>query len=658
MNTARKFLIVVLAFSVVSLSCSLSSQVQGEPTPTRLAAPARQEGTTNSSGAVTFEDPSTGEDVVVTVLDGGQELQGAEVAYFHGQTNLYEVYLVRDVRGLLAMEFYLHNSEHTLEVTRGEIRPLNPEQVEALEGYVSDMGLVSRNTYLETIPNAELQQRMTELQVAGDVMLFFIGTFWEIGRAAKAFLGAIGDAIGILPQPEDPNIRWDLYQSYDAEWGYTALTFVQSQPPLPQSPTVDVGEDGSVTISLLGIDPVRYPTTSTQFAGMPDQTIFEGPTEFSDLVYFYGVETEDGTTMVANEVRQNSVCVQGNCTRTELNLGILPASSYYLRYQVLDEVGNFSLPMEMGFEVGTVQTQGPIYSDPNSFLAELKRALETADFEVVDQLLVPPSMGDFAFGFFAYFYEEQPASHQEAMDWYRERAPFTEVDITGRAEQFFSLLADPKPETDLLALVYWEGRQEPSFLLIHWIDNRYWWDGFLAVSCTSTLGGQPQEEARRRFCQEIGTGQTGQEGPIAGYTDLSEFTQALQDSTLGGMEELLHEPIYLHEIGCIGECTQSAVSSLSGYSSPAEGREYIMACWEHLSGLMSTGMGITRLVFSPEPREDAIPIRPAIEDTLFYVGWQTYYSSGEKAYPELFLGLGQQEGVYQVTEAFCYPWVQ
>jgi len=351
MNAVKKFFVVVLAFSIVSLSCSLTPQVQGEPTPSQTAAPARQAETTDSSGAVTFEDPSSGEEVVVTILDGGEELQGAEVAYFHGQTNPFEVYLVRDARGLLAMEFYLHNSEHTIEVTRGEIRPLNPEQVEATEGYLTDMGLVSRNTYLETIPNAELQIRMAQLQVAGDVMLFFIGTFWEIGRAAKAFLGAIGDVIGILPEPEDPNIQWDLYQSYDAEWGYTSLVFVESQPPLMQSPTVDVGEDGSVTVSLLGVDPVRYSTTSTQFAGMPDQTIFEGPTEFSDLVYFYGVEGEDGTTVIANEVRQDSVCIQGNCTRTELDLGILPAGKYYLRYQALDEVGNFSLPLEMGVEV-------------------------------------------------------------------------------------------------------------------------------------------------------------------------------------------------------------------------------------------------------------------------------------------------------------------
>ncbi|HJX59522.1 MAG TPA: hypothetical protein VJ481_03130 [Patescibacteria group bacterium] len=503
MNAVKKVFVVVLAFSIVSLSCSLTPQVQGEPTPSQTAAPARQAETTDSSGRATFEDPSSAEEVVVTILDGGEELQGAEVAYFHGQTNPFEVYLVRDARGLLAMEFYLHNSEHTIEVTRGEIRPLNPEQVEATEGYLTDMGLVSRNTYLETIPNAELQTRMAQLQVAGDVMLFFIGTFWEVGRAAKAFLGAIGDAIGILPEPEDPNIQWDLYESYDAEWGYTSLVFVESQPPLMQSPTVDVGEDGSVTVSLLGIDPTRYPTTSTQFAGMPDQTIFEGPTEFSDLVYFYGVETEDGTTVIANEVRQNSVCIQGTCTRTELDLGILPTDKYYLTYQALDEVGNFSLLMELGVEVGTaaIPTFEPdVGLDPLQTLRAVSIMVQYRDFGRIPQLVT-----DEGVAITGYLYEWRQPEYDNS----DEVIAFLEEATRGQTPQCYTMILGEGTYSGRATVVFSGVNLVPEF-------GEYASDSLLVVDMRNYTGYGSQAQSSFWHIVAIGPFSEAEIGSIPG----------------------------------------------------------------------------------------------------------------------------------------------
>ena len=530
MNATRKVHVVASVLSVASISCGLLTGTSSRP--------SRQEQTTNSSGVATFSDPGSDEKVVITVLDEGEVLPRAEVAYLHGQVNPFELFLARDNRGLLAAEFFLHNSEHTIEVTRGEIRTLNPDQVRAAAGYLTDTGLVSRSTYKETISNAEMKQTMSRLEAANDVMLFFIARFFEYGKAAvKCFLGPISKAIGYLPRPEDPNVRWDHYEVYDAEWGYAGIVFVQSQPPLMQSPTLDVGEDGTVSLSLLAIDPAHYSPESTQFAGMPDYTIFEGATEFSDLVYSYELEDGQGHLVTTGIQEQASVCEGENCVRTEIDLGTLKAGEYYIRVWADDEAGNSSLPVEFAFDVISTSESPPTatpiaalpdYSDPAFFLAELKRAFETADYETADKLLIPKSKGDLTFGFSAYYYETQPASHSDAMDWFRERAPLT-VDISGRAEDLYNLLADPKPDAELIALVEWEGGQEPSFLLIRWEDDRYWWDGFLAISCTSTLGGPAQEEARRRFCDEIGSGQTVGPQQQFNYGDYDQFVSAVEE---------------------------------------------------------------------------------------------------------------------------------
>jgi len=75
-------------------------------------------GETGGDGTVEFTDNSSGETVVVTVLDGeGQVLEGASVAFFDGDG--FEAFHVVDIAGqhFPTLEIFPHNSSHTISLT-------------------------------------------------------------------------------------------------------------------------------------------------------------------------------------------------------------------------------------------------------------------------------------------------------------------------------------------------------------------------------------------------------------------------------------------------------------------------------------------------------------------------------------------------------------
>ncbi|MBN1536893.1 MAG: PD40 domain-containing protein [Anaerolineales bacterium] len=357
--------------STVSLNCNFISSLGNKVGSVAPKEPIRQEETTNSSGQVTFRDPSTKEKVTVTVLEEGKALEGANVIYLHGQTSTFEAYFIRDERGLLAVRYFLHNSDHvidvsdiTIEVIQGEIRPLNKEEAGAALGYLNDMKLVSSNTYIDTISDAEKAEstlRILEgLNAKSNIssVLLIVGVLsggtisvFSVALNLSSTL-AIGYAIDWVKSSIDPNLRWDLYHSYDATNGYENYVYVLTQSPMMQKPTINFDKDGTISASILANDPMRYPEVSSQMAGLPDYTIFEGPTVNSDLTYYYDLLKKGQNTSVSQGVLDHkSACIGDRCTETMINFGILPPGEYNLHCYAKDEVGNVSSPIVETFVV-------------------------------------------------------------------------------------------------------------------------------------------------------------------------------------------------------------------------------------------------------------------------------------------------------------------
>jgi len=360
----QKILIFLVMLALIITSCKPLTEPapapevhldQIEAVEEEYQDPVIQKNVTDDSGKAMFEDPSTNEEVEITVVDSeGETLSEMEVVYKHGKSFEYEVFLVLDSKGnLVAADFYLHNSQHTIEVIPGVIQPINPDKAKALAGYMNDMKMVSKSTYLETIPGSELRTRINNLGKVTNLMIAILKAIPGFAPIIMAGVSLMNEYVEISAEafPYEES-QWDMYEVYDADLGYHQYVFVESQPPVMQEPTIDISDENLVTLSLLAIDPTEYPEDSFHKAGMPDYTIFmAGPTDFSDLEYYIKVEDEYESHVVNGYISQESVCIQGNCTNTDIQLGILKTGKYILYYYAVDEVGNASLPMELGFEV-------------------------------------------------------------------------------------------------------------------------------------------------------------------------------------------------------------------------------------------------------------------------------------------------------------------
>jgi hypothetical protein len=293
------------------------------------------------------------------------------------------------------------------------------------------------------------------------------------------------------------------------------------------------------------------------------------------------------------------------------------------------------------------------YSDLESFLETLKRAIESENYPMLIALASDPLIGGL------WFSEAYPFPHDELVDRFEAwDVPYWSVDISERGSLVLERIRESGIGWQLpvvLAEDFSESAETYWLLDIDFVDGRYYWTQAMKIDVgmfETWYGPFPEVGDELDFVPRADESGSGLEG----------FTNNLQDAIPLGpdwLPDLLANPVYLHPIGCIGECDHSPVSSLEGFVSPEEGTEYILACYEHLAGMLNTDLGITLLVYDPEPRQNEwVSSRSPVEDTLFFVGWRTLYVEGILAYPELVLGVGETGDGYWVTEASCYPFVQ
>lgn len=603
---------------------------------------------TDSEGQAIFEEPGSGEEIIITLSEEGQPTSGAYIAYIHGETYPYEAFFGYDSRGLIAADFFLHNSEHELEVIRGEIRPYNEEQTEALEGYVSDTGLVSRNTYIETIPESELNRRMENLSLYTDILVFFLGKF-PIPGPVTAFLGEVSDYVSNIQRPYDETVTWDMYVSYDGEWGTTTFVFVQSQSPRMQSPLVRHGEDGHAYLSLLAVDPVRYPVSSARLPGLPDQTIFLGSTDNSDLTYYFDLTDEGGHLLLADQVDQASVCVQDTCTRTEVDLGVLPTGSYTLSLTARDEAGNFSDTDDFSFFFDGAARSEDVqsFSDPFEAAIFLAETVSGGNYEDLETLVGPDGVA-----ITGYLYEWRPPgtnNGDEVIRFFAEASqaqqPRCEFMIGPFSNENYVLVFsgfDLIPEFGSYA--------EGLFLVA---DVRPHDDG---NSYMAALGPFSQRDIADALSGPRLSCDGGAFTPRV--PSVEEFAEQVRAGAESGSTDYLADMVYLHPISCIGYCDEPPVSPLNGFVPAVEAVEYISNCLDTLESFSEMDI-MSNYGFNPEPifGDNVLPQGP-ITDTEFYFEWGMDQEGGRRAYARLLLGVSLFDLGYQVTEAYCYPFGQ
>jgi formylglycine-generating enzyme required for sulfatase activity len=187
---------------------------------------------------------------------------------------------------------------------------------------------------------------------------------------------------------------------------------------------------------------------------------------------------------------------------------VAPEVEEYLNnyYASLPIDQTLSRPFSLDFSVSGVQepttrlegSGETDFSNIESFMQELKRALETVDDDAIDTLMVPDWMGEFAFNYGAYGEGGGSMSHDEAMEEFYDLSPDI-VDTSGAAAHLYETLQEPKPEiSGPFALATWEDGTNPALLGMSWSEGRYWWSWFLTIPCSKNQAGSSE------FCDLIG----------------------------------------------------------------------------------------------------------------------------------------------------------
>lgn len=361
-----------------------------------LEEPIFQEGSTDEQGRLTFSDPSTNEDVQITVVDAdGRVLEGMKVIYQHGVAYQYEAFFVEDDSGeLVGVDFFLHNSDHTIRVEPNIMLPANPDKAKAVTGYFADK-TQEGEFYKDTITCGREdvnQESLKELLIHGGPHL----VIHVISLPASIVFGLL-QLKGDTPQEFYPCRQWgegtwDWYHSRKNTSGYSrinTLVYVESQPPETPSVEIEVAADGKVTATMLSIDPTKYPTEQLLGSGKfdaVDHTIFLGQSEFSDIEYNHRVRSVSGVVIVDWEKTYvEGVCTLGNCKDTTVEFEIPASGEYTFVAYAVDEVGNTSDFARVSFTVGDVSRIE--YSDLESFKLALKEAIESADSKALEELI-------------------------------------------------------------------------------------------------------------------------------------------------------------------------------------------------------------------------------------------------------------------------------
>ncbi len=225
-------------------------------------------------------------------------------------------------------------------------------------------------------------------------------------------------------------------------------------------------------------------------------------------------------------------------------------NDHYAALQISQTV---SKPLELDFAVSAYEDPMQLvimpvvsesdYSDLQVFKLALKKALEAADFEALDELIIPGSENEFALG--AYGMGGEARSHKEALEEFWNLSPTT-VDISERGENLYQTLDQSAPKWgDWVVLALWVDGSSPMFLYITQLNGRYFWNGILTIPCSQT------PEGSLKFCQELGYEEkiSGIAVDLADYDGfVSGITYALKFKDIDLFLDLLYNPWYVH--GC------------------------------------------------------------------------------------------------------------
>ena len=262
--------------------------------------------TTNKAGSTSFEDSTTGETVVVKVVDeNGKPRSGIEVIFSDGDG--FEVFYARDPKKeyLPVRYIFPHNSEHVLKTWKddGEIHLVqkfgSEEDQKVLYRWQNERGTSwTEHTYQRTIDDSERMQmneraeKIVDLLWKGIVWTYTLGASSETGIKPSDLVNA-----AVALQGEGPRYtRWDYYTYQGSELGTGRdaglnITLVPSNIPSLDL-QVDI-IDGRVDIAFTGYDQEAYTVEKPEyFPGLFDVTILLGQTPRPDLVYSYGVFSE------------------------------------------------------------------------------------------------------------------------------------------------------------------------------------------------------------------------------------------------------------------------------------------------------------------------------------------------------------------------------
>lgn len=304
---------------------------------------AVQTGKANRTGVATFRDGGAGQPITVTVRDAdGAPLPGVTVVYEHDGQWGYEAYFVRgEDDKLAAVAFFSHNSSHEIQLQPNVIHAATPDEARALAGYVGYTARHTRDLYQGTIPNGEyaatLKEAGTALLIEMNQAAWFYGVYATPGEAR--WEGERGTYEG----------QWDVYQAFSPSANCEQLILVASQAPAIQSVAVKAEASGVAHASWTATDQTSYPGRPGLKLELPDQTVLQGPTKGSDLVYHYRLLDGAGT----------AVTDWKETPRQAVDLQDLAPGAYTLEVYATDEVDNRSETAQKPFSIGEAGALSP-----------------------------------------------------------------------------------------------------------------------------------------------------------------------------------------------------------------------------------------------------------------------------------------------------------
>ncbi len=336
--------IAILLVLVILIGCGPSFKPTPAASPSAGAGSQVQEAGTDETGRASFADPSTDEEVTVTVVDAsGDPLPGMTVVYEHGLASQYEAFFVKNGQdAVVGVAFHLNNADHEIVIEPNLMHRATPDEARAIAGFVDELGKRSRGFYQRTISCDEYEALLDSSDAAVQIELHALFVFFGVrsGPLEKTeWEGGQEPCTG----------QWDWYQSSSDYLGSTeTMVLVGSQPPVMTSADVSINDQGAFQATWSAEDRTEYPERPTYKIDIPDDTVFLGSSRSSDLAFHYRVINGQGVAVVDwTDTRE-----------TEVTLGPLAVGSYQLEVYCTDEVINASDIWREQVTVAHIPTEG------------------------------------------------------------------------------------------------------------------------------------------------------------------------------------------------------------------------------------------------------------------------------------------------------------